>query len=275
MGDVCNAYCPSDSTVYALDLPLCNDTCNVRAGECDNTKRRERFCLILPDLDRFTNTNPGTRHWLSNIQAEFGMTPDVPDSLCDLDLENDYWVEQSVRSFNVGGDLDSIRTAITYTVCGPTCTPPQEGEYVKTACEIGVDSGADTYSVSCHTPTFGVNFTAHTCIRGSIDSEGRNTRFDSCTYPEHGEFVERVCVSGWYDSIGRDTYRLTCKLPNDETYPNFDSDQRVARTGCRDPDAENYDSTALIDGNCVLYGCTDIYSPNYNYRATRHDSTDC
>jgi hypothetical protein len=274
--NVCNAFCPSDSIATASDLPTCNFTCTVRAGECDNTIRRERKCLILPDLERYAGARPANADWLSRISDRFGMLPDIPDSLCrNISVEEEYWVEQSAQSFTFGSSLDSIRTAVTYTVCGPVCTPPSENEFVKKACEAGLDSGADTKSQACATPTLGVNFTSRVCIQGSVDSHGFDTRFDSCTFPEHGEFVEHVCVSGWYDSVGRDTDLETCSVPNDETYPNLTDAQRLDRTGCRDPEAFNYDSTALLDGECVLFGCTNIHSPNYNYRATRSDSTQC
>ena len=44
--------------------------------------------------------------------------------------------------------------------------------------------------------------------------------------------------------------------------------------GCTDPNASNYDSTAIInDGSCEFFGCTDPTAENYNSNATNDDGS--
>ena len=50
----------------------------------------------------------------------------------------------------------------------------------------------------------------------------------------------------------------------------------TTRVGCTDPNAFNYDSTAIYnDGSCIasIYGCTDSTAINYHFNANTDDGS--
>ena len=49
----------------------------------------------------------------------------------------------------------------------------------------------------------------------------------------------------------------------------------MARVGCMDPNAANYDSTANIPGFCIIYGCLDTAANNYDSSATVNAPDSC
>ncbi|MFN0031950.1 MAG: T9SS type A sorting domain-containing protein [Flavobacteriales bacterium] len=214
-----------------------------------------------------------------------------------------FWINSgNVQIINEALNADASEETAIFSIDGTCaniygCIDPEADNYNPDA---NADDGSCIYSTDCEgltnitisiTPGIFPNEVSFTIV----DESGIVVFISSPILPNQNNFASLCLPDGcytvmMYDSFGdgwnnallvisyngiATTYTLNTGTTGVGYFSiNTEGCDTSVNSGCTDPNADNYDETALLDdGSCEYSGCTDPNAINYNAQATTDDGS--